>query len=79
MKRKATRVKRRESILALTEREKAILRLKTDGLSDYKIAHKLKMDTPKVTRARINALKKIEFARADLQFVDGLIGHHPHR
>jgi DNA-binding NarL/FixJ family response regulator len=58
--------------MALTEREKAILRLKADGVSDYMIARKLKMETPNVTRARKNALKKLECARADLEFVDGL-------
>jgi len=50
---------------------KAILRLKADGVSDYKIARKLKMETPNVTRSRKNALKKIELARADLDFIKG--------
>jgi transcriptional regulator len=54
--------------MALTEREKAILRLKAEGVSDYRIARKLKMETPNVTRSRKNALKKIECARADLEF-----------
>lgn len=54
--------------MALTEREKEILRLSVDGLSDYRIARKLKKDTPNVTRSRKNALKKIECARADLAF-----------
>ena len=58
--------------MVLTEREKAILRLKADGVSDYKIARKLRMETPNVTRSRKNALKKLEHARADLKFVDGL-------
>jgi transcriptional regulator len=58
--------------MALTEREKAILRLKADGVSDYKIARKLKMETPNVTRARKNALKKLERAKADLEFIDRL-------
>lgn len=58
--------------MALTEREKAILRLKADGVSDYKIARKLRMETPNVTRCRKNALKKLEHARADLEFVNGL-------
>jgi DNA-binding NarL/FixJ family response regulator len=49
--------------MALTEREKAILRLKAEGASDYKIAHQLKMETPNVTRSRKNALKKIEHAQ----------------
>ena len=58
--------------MALTEREKAILRLKAEGVSDYKIACKLKMETPNVTRSRKNALKKLEHARADLKFIDEL-------
>jgi DNA-binding NarL/FixJ family response regulator len=55
--------------MALTEREKAILRLKTEGVSDYRIARKLKMETPNVTRSRKNTLKKLERARADLKFM----------
>jgi transcriptional regulator len=58
--------------MALTEREKEILRLKAKGVSDYGIARKLKMETPNVTRSRKNALKKIERARADLDFLDNL-------
>jgi DNA-binding NarL/FixJ family response regulator len=63
--------------VALTEREKSILRLKADGLSDYRIARKLKMETPNVTRSRKNALKKLEHAKADLEFVYGLKSHGP--
>ncbi len=58
--------------MALTEREKSILRLKVDEMSEYRIARKLKMETPNVTRARKNALKKLECARADLEFIDKL-------
>lgn len=58
--------------MALTECEKAILRLKAGGVSDYKIARKLRMETPNVTRSRKNALKKLERAKADLEFVDAL-------
>ncbi len=58
--------------MALTEREKAILRLNADGMSDYKIARKLKMETPNVTRSRKNALRKLECAKADLEFIDKL-------
>lgn len=58
--------------MALTEREKAILHLKAAGMSDYKIARKLKMETPNVTRSRKSALLKLEHARADLDFVDKL-------
>ena len=49
--------------MALTEREKEILQLKAKGLSDYRIAQKLKMETPNVTRSRKNALRKLEQAR----------------
>jgi transcriptional regulator len=63
--------------MALTEREKAILRLKADGVSDYKIARKLRMETPNVTRSRKNALKKIERARTDLAFIDRLKSQQP--
>lgn len=42
--------------------EKTILRLKTDGVSDYKIARKLRMEMPNVTRSRKNTLKKINLA-----------------
>ncbi len=64
--------------MALTEREKAILRLKADGVSDYRIARKLRIETPNVTRSRKNALKKIECARADLEFIEGLKSQQPH-
>jgi transcriptional regulator len=58
--------------MALTERERQILRLHSEGLNDYRIAKKLKMETPNVTRSRKNALKKIERARADLEFINAL-------
>jgi transcriptional regulator len=58
--------------MALTERERRILQLKQDGLSDYKIARKLRMDTANVTRSRKNALKKIDRAKADLKFIESL-------
>lgn len=58
--------------MALTEREKAILKLKTQGLSDYKIARKLKVTAPNITRSRKAALIKLERARADLDFADRL-------
>ena len=58
--------------MALTEREKAILRLNAEDMSDYKIARKLRIETPSVTRSRKNAQRKLENARADLQFADEL-------
>jgi transcriptional regulator len=54
--------------VALTEREKQILRLKKSNLSDYEIARKLKVDAANVTRSRKTALCKIERAQADLDF-----------
>lgn len=56
--------------MVFTKREKAILRLKAKVVSDYKIASKLKMDTSNVTNVRKNTLKKIENAKADLEFID---------
>ncbi|NLB74865.1 MAG: hypothetical protein GX799_00140 [Crenarchaeota archaeon] len=58
--------------MALTGRERKILRLHADGLNDYRIAKKLKMETPNVTRSRKNALKKLERARADIEFSEQL-------
>jgi DNA-binding CsgD family transcriptional regulator len=58
--------------VALTERERQILRLNAEGLSDYRIAWKLKMETPNIYRARKTALRKLDRARADLSFADGL-------
>ena len=54
--------------MALTEREKQILRLKKGNLSDYEIARKLRVDAGNVTRSRLTALRKIERAQADLDF-----------
>ena len=56
--------------MSLTEREKQILRLRAVGLSDYRVARKLRVDATGVTRSRKNALRKIERARADLEFVE---------
>ncbi len=58
--------------MALTERERKILRLNSEGLSDYQIAKKLKIETPNVYRARKTALRKLDSARADLSFADSL-------
>ena len=58
--------------MALTERERHILRLHAEGLSDYRIAKKLRIETPNVYRARKTALRKIDRARADLSFADSL-------
>jgi DNA-binding NarL/FixJ family response regulator len=52
----------------LTERERTILQLARQGLSDYKIARKINTDPPSVTRSRKNAQKKIMEAVTDLEW-----------
>ena len=54
--------------MALTEREKKILRLKKDKLSDYEVSRKLRIDAGNVTRSKKTALRKIERAQKDLDF-----------
>jgi DNA-binding NarL/FixJ family response regulator len=56
--------------MALTDREKEILRLWVGGMNDYRIAKKLHSYTNSVKRSRLNALKKVERARVDLEFTD---------
>jgi transcriptional regulator len=53
----------------LTERERTILQLAQQGLSDYKIARKINTDPPSVTRSRKTAHKKLFEAAADLEWV----------
>jgi FixJ family two-component response regulator len=52
----------------LTERERTILHLSQQGLSDYKIARKIDTDPPSVTRSRRNAHKKLLEAIADIEW-----------
>jgi DNA-binding NarL/FixJ family response regulator len=52
----------------LTERERRILQLANQGLSDYKIAHILKIDPPTVTKSHKNAQKKLAYAQADIKW-----------
>ncbi|MBM4400608.1 MAG: hypothetical protein FJ045_01515 [Crenarchaeota archaeon] len=54
--------------MSLTERERMILQLARQGLSDYKIARKINTDPPSVTRSRKNAQKKLEEAMTDLEW-----------
>jgi DNA-binding NarL/FixJ family response regulator len=54
--------------MSLTERERIILQLESQGLSDYKIARKIKSDPPSITRSRQNAHKKLLQAQIDLQY-----------
>jgi DNA-binding NarL/FixJ family response regulator len=56
----------------LTAREREILRLSARGLTDYRIARKLRVEAPNITRSRVNALRKIEKAQGDLAFLDSL-------
>ncbi len=52
--------------MSLTEREKEILRLRQQGLSDYKIGRKIGADPPNITASRKNALRKLQRANEDL-------------
>jgi DNA-binding NarL/FixJ family response regulator len=52
----------------LTERERKILQLAQQGLSDYKIARRINTDPPSVTRSRKNAQKKLLEAITDLEW-----------
>ena len=54
--------------MSLTERERVILQLARQGLSDYRIARKINTDPPSVTRSRKNAHKKLEEAMTDLEW-----------
>jgi len=55
---------------SLTERERTILQLSKQGLSDYKIARKINTDPPSVTRSRKNAQKKLVEAQTDLKWAE---------
>ena len=58
----------------LTDWEKRILQLaaKNPGMSDYRLARKLRVAPSTVKESRLNALRKLEKARADLAFADRL-------
>ena len=56
--------------MSLTERERTILQLARQGLSDYKIARRINTDPPSVTRSRKNAHKKLKDARIDLVWAE---------
>ncbi len=55
---------------SLTERERIILQLARQGLSDYKIARRINTDPPSVTRSRKNAQKKLVAAKTDLAWAE---------
>lgn len=59
-----------EARMSLTERERTILQLARQGLSDYKIARKINTDPPSVTRSRKNAQRKLRAAKTDLMWAD---------
>ena len=44
-----------------------------DGLSDYEVGRRLRVDVANVRRSRLNAARKIERAVADLEFA-GQVG-----
>ena len=54
--------------MSLTERERVILQLARQGLSDYRIARKINTDPPSVTRSRKNAQKKLQEAETDIEW-----------
>lgn len=54
--------------MSLTDREKLILELHRKQLSDHKIARKLSVDPPSITRSRLNAQRKLKQAQEDLQY-----------
>lgn|GEM_PF-2619201 len=54
--------------MVLTERERRILELANQGLSDYKIARKLNINPPTVSRLHKNAQRKLAYAIADIEW-----------
>jgi DNA-binding NarL/FixJ family response regulator len=52
----------------LTEKERLILQLAKQGLSDYRIARKINSDPPSITRSRKNAHKKLIDAFKDIEW-----------
>jgi len=56
--------------MKLTERERLILQLEKEGLTDYRIARKISVDPPTITRSRRNAHKKLKQAQSDLQYAE---------
>jgi DNA-binding NarL/FixJ family response regulator len=54
--------------MSLTEIERVILHFKTQGLSDCKIARKMKSAPPSITRSKQNAHKKLRKTQIDKQY-----------
>jgi DNA-binding CsgD family transcriptional regulator len=59
-------------VMSLTEREREILKLKSEGLSDYAIGRRIGADPPSVNRSRKNATEKLRKAQQDLAWAQGL-------
>lgn len=58
--------------MALTERDREILRLAAEGFSDYRIARRLRVNSGTVSRQRKRALAKLDKARSDSAFAEKL-------
>jgi len=58
--------------LALTDREREIMRLVKKGFTYYRIARKLHVNSGTVARQHKNALAKLDKAKKDLDFAAGL-------
>ena len=56
--------------MSLTERERVILQLEWQGLSDYRIGRKINTGSPSVTRSRKNAHKKLQEAETDIAWAE---------
>ena len=61
-------IQKNKDIMSLTERERTILLLSGQGLSDYRIARKINTDPPSVTRSRKNAHAKLTYAASDIDW-----------
>lgn len=54
--------------MGLTEKEKQVLQLRSDGLTQIEVARRLKISQAAVSDFEKNAWRKIQDARADLEF-----------
>jgi DNA-binding CsgD family transcriptional regulator len=58
--------------MSLTEREREVLKLQSQGFSDYKIARRIGADPPSVNRSRKNATAKLRRMKQDLAWAQSL-------
>jgi DNA-binding CsgD family transcriptional regulator len=65
---KACRLNVISELPLLTEKERRVLLLAAQGLSDYKIARRLNSDPPTITRSRKNAVRKLLAAQEGLKW-----------